>query len=163
MLFPLVFLIQMSLRGFIHRYMGSNHMTIGPAIPELQLSGPFWHPSRGTRYPPGRPPQMSPIWLQSTFIKCIYPTVRTAWSSDVQFQRYKPFKSVTQSPGRPAAQTQPCPLFKKELRSELRVHSQKYFYHILSKNNVVVQDIRNWRGIPTPRHPVIYNLINDRQ
>ena len=45
----------------MHRYMVSNHtphlVTIGPAISELWLSGPFRHPSRGTRYPPGRPPK----------------------------------------------------------------------------------------------------------
>ena len=54
--------------GNMHRCLVSkrtpNLATIGRAIPELQLSGQFWHPSRGTRCPPRWPP---PKWAKFGF------------------------------------------------------------------------------------------------
>ena len=87
----------------MHCYMSSNHTPNFVKSVQLFLSyslaGHFDtpHAALATGQPP--PPQMCSMWFHSIFMEWVYSTVKTAWSSDVQFPRYKLFKSVT---GRPA-------------------------------------------------------------
>ena len=55
------------------------------------------------------PSPISQISLQSTFIKNINPSVKTAWKSDPWFWSYKLFKSIIWLAERSAAHTRVCP------------------------------------------------------